>query len=227
MFQDDRTQISYLSKTKNIYAIEVIYGCNRYSLTNNKTFSTDEFTKGTDINLKKENNENDITEIMNGTVDGGNDHNNIVVDECKDNTINIDNNNAFASAVGDAAVWHSCGICLEEIFDEELKVHLVCGGLLCETCLTNLVEMHKQPRLPCPVSCFCFSSGKMCIYCILICLAMCVYMCIYVCICMYMYIYMYVYIYMCVYIYMFVFMFVCMLYAVCCMRLRLCLRIMM
>lgn len=67
----------------------------------------------------------------------------------------VNNNGVSAPAEMEqgAAAWHSCGICLEEIFDEELKVHLVCGGMLCDTCLMNLADMNKQQlKFHCPVS---------------------------------------------------------------------------
>ena len=51
-----------------------------------------------------------------------------------------------------ASTWHSCSICLEEKFDEELKVHRICGGLLCKECLGKTIEISEGKSFPCPVS---------------------------------------------------------------------------
>jgi len=49
------------------------------------------------------------------------------------------------------SAWHSCSICLEETFDEELNVHEICGGLLCKECLKNTIEYNKQSKFNCPI----------------------------------------------------------------------------
>ena len=47
--------------------------------------------------------------------------------------------------------WHTCGICLEDIFDENLMIHNVCGGILCKNCLEVTASYHSGQAFPCPV----------------------------------------------------------------------------
>jgi len=152
---DDRTQISYLSKTKSMYAIEIVHTSNLCSLHDkNETLNGSEF-------IGDYKNENTHTETLNGGSHydvQNSDHPNSYDEDYdrdetdKDNIMNIDNNNGLPpEAEQGAAAWHSCGICLEEIFDEELKVHLICGGMLCDTCLANMVDINKQQKFHCPI----------------------------------------------------------------------------
>ena len=50
--------------------------------------------------------------------------------------------------------WHTCGICLEDIFDDDLMVHNVCGGVLCQDCLEATASYHSGQSFPCPVCSF-------------------------------------------------------------------------
>ena len=68
-----------------------------------------------------------------------------VVTNCTDSGVQ-----AATENVG--STWHSCSICLEEKFDEELKVHPICGGLLCKECLGRTVEFSEGKNFACPVS---------------------------------------------------------------------------
>eukprot|EP00112_Aurelia_sp_Birch-Aquarium-sp1_P010751 Seg2289.2 transcript_id=Seg2289.2/GoldUCD/mRNA.D3Y31 product="Ubiquitin carboxyl-terminal hydrolase 15" protein_id=Seg2289.2/GoldUCD/D3Y31 len=47
--------------------------------------------------------------------------------------------------------WHTCGICLEDIFDDDLMVHNICGGVLCCDCLEATASYHSGQSFPCPV----------------------------------------------------------------------------
>ena len=47
--------------------------------------------------------------------------------------------------------WHTCGICLEDIFDDDLMIHNVCGGILCKDCLEVNASYHAGQSFPCPV----------------------------------------------------------------------------
>ena len=47
--------------------------------------------------------------------------------------------------------WHTCGICLEDIFDDNLMVHNVCGGILCRDCLGVTASYYTGKSFPCPV----------------------------------------------------------------------------
>jgi len=47
--------------------------------------------------------------------------------------------------------WHTCGICLEDIFDDDLMVHNVCGGVLCRDCLGVTASYYSGKSFPCPV----------------------------------------------------------------------------
>ena len=114
---DDRTLISYISKEKDIYAIEVVQGCDKQSSLTSEMF---------------------VDEVVNGN------GNHKMADIQMDGGMSFEDDQKTNSVEG-AATWHSCGICLEEIFDEELKVHLVCGGLLCDPCLTNMIEVSEPP----------------------------------------------------------------------------------
>ena len=50
--------------------------------------------------------------------------------------------------------WHSCAICLEEMVDEELVTHAVCGAILCSVCL-QAAQQHaggtSDGNISCPV----------------------------------------------------------------------------
>ena len=50
--------------------------------------------------------------------------------------------------------WHTCGICLEDIFDDNLMVHSVCGGILCKDCLGVTASYYAGKSFPCPVYIF-------------------------------------------------------------------------
>lgn len=56
------------------------------------------------------------------------------------------------SAVTSASAWRSCSICLEETFDEDIRIHTICGGSLCVSCLGKTAEYHYFEKFPCPVS---------------------------------------------------------------------------
>ena len=47
--------------------------------------------------------------------------------------------------------WHTCGICLEDIFDDDLMIHGICGGVLCSDCLEATACYHSGKSFPCPV----------------------------------------------------------------------------
>lgn len=150
---DDRTQISYLSKSKKLYAIEVLQSSNTFSLTDSEDF----VSELSEMNGKKENGDCNINGSYHHSDDARMDTSMEIKDNNNDDNNNNDNvnddsnNNNNNEDVEGAAAWHSCGICLEEIFDEELKTHLICGGLLCDTCLTNLVEVNKTHKFHCPI----------------------------------------------------------------------------
>ena len=56
-----------------------------------------------------------------------------------------------------ALSWHTCSICLEEVFDEDLHIHPICGGMMCVDCLEATVQFHHQENFACPVFiCFLF-----------------------------------------------------------------------
>ena len=50
--------------------------------------------------------------------------------------------------------WHTCGVCLEEMVDNDLLTHTVCGALLCGECLESSKQhtVKEDGRMPCPVS---------------------------------------------------------------------------
>lgn len=52
------------------------------------------------------------------------------------------------------ATWHSCSICFEEKFEEDLLVHRSCNGALCVECLQTTIQHNQTPggQFPCPVS---------------------------------------------------------------------------
>ncbi|XP_013415343.1 uncharacterized protein LOC106177185 [Lingula anatina] len=47
--------------------------------------------------------------------------------------------------------WKTCAICLEEMVDSELLVHLSCGGTLCQPCLEMSFKHYGEAALNCPV----------------------------------------------------------------------------
>lgn len=168
---DDRTQISYLNNKKDIYAMEVIQGtssnpllgdtdeCGKIGLGLNGFQETNGFIPEENIldNSAEENTVLGDMSLDDNTYYNNNGVGNLDI-SLTDANISQDNLGepfgqvtAMAESIQGAAAWHSCGICLEEIFDEELKVHIVCGGMLCDSCLTNLVEVNNTIRFPCPI----------------------------------------------------------------------------
>ena len=51
-----------------------------------------------------------------------------------------------------ATGWHSCSICLEDTFDDDLLVHSICGGMMCKGCLKATSDFHGNLSFPCPVT---------------------------------------------------------------------------
>ncbi|XP_074658140.1 uncharacterized protein LOC141911078 [Tubulanus polymorphus] len=47
--------------------------------------------------------------------------------------------------------WSSCAICLEEMVDSELMIHVECGGMLCHSCLQMSVKHYGDSAYVCPV----------------------------------------------------------------------------
>ncbi|KAK3576537.1 hypothetical protein CHS0354_018043 [Potamilus streckersoni] len=62
------------------------------------------------------------------------------------------------SSKGEIGQWRSCAICLEELTDNELMVHMACGGTFCPTCLELSVQHNRESAYCCPV---CFSPAVM------------------------------------------------------------------
>ena len=93
-----------------------------------------------------------------------NDHGNLDSSDTKtassDDVINCTDSSVKEAAENIASTWHSCSICLEEKFDEELRVHPICGGLLCKECLGRTVEYSEGKSFPCPVSVILRSWGS-------------------------------------------------------------------
>ena len=52
--------------------------------------------------------------------------------------------------------WRTCSICLTETFDDEMRIHNPCGGLICHTCVGVMAGYHDNGEFPCPVRCFFF-----------------------------------------------------------------------
>lgn len=98
--QDDKSQLKYVSKTSDVYAVEVISVVNPTSAT--------------------------------------------------------DNRGADDVAMVTASTWHSCNICFDEKFEEELLVHRKCNGVLCPGCLGDTLKHSKNDHgdFPCPVGSF-------------------------------------------------------------------------
>jgi len=47
--------------------------------------------------------------------------------------------------------WRKCSICLSETFDEDMRTHLSCGGLICRECVGITASHHENRNFPCPV----------------------------------------------------------------------------
>jgi len=49
--------------------------------------------------------------------------------------------------------WHTCNICFEEKFEEDLMVHRSCNGTLCSDCLEGTIQHNQNTagNFPCPV----------------------------------------------------------------------------
>ena len=54
--------------------------------------------------------------------------------------------------------WRKCSICLNETFDDEMRIHNSCGGLICHSCVNTTATYHDNGEFPCPVSFFLFSN---------------------------------------------------------------------
>ena len=48
--------------------------------------------------------------------------------------------------------WRTCTICLEDTFDEDMRSHLTCGGMICDKCVGVTAGYHDNNSFPCPVS---------------------------------------------------------------------------
>lgn len=55
------------------------------------------------------------------------------------------------AVLGAASKWYTCSICLEETFDDDVRSHLQCGGIICTGCLTTMLEFYGRDNLTCPV----------------------------------------------------------------------------
>ena len=47
--------------------------------------------------------------------------------------------------------WRTCVICLSEKFDDEMRTHQSCGGLICRDCVVVTANHHDNRNFPCPV----------------------------------------------------------------------------
>ena len=112
---------------KIIYAIETQTTTNTIESTRNSAPDQPNEQTGTDSNKEGQ----DIAEIP-----------------AREKTVSKSNPVISRSATG----WHTCGICLEDIFDDDLMVHEVCGGVLCRDCLQATASYHSGQTFPCPVS---------------------------------------------------------------------------
>ena len=68
--------------------------------------------------------------------------------------------------------WHSCAICLEEMVDEELVTHAVCGAILCSECLQSAqqhAEGVSEGNLSCPVCPFISHTTSPCPHAVQVC----------------------------------------------------------
>ena len=52
--------------------------------------------------------------------------------------------------------WRTCSICLTETFDDEMRIHNPCGGLICDGCVSITAGYHDNGEFPCPVRHFLF-----------------------------------------------------------------------
>lgn len=50
-------------------------------------------------------------------------------------------------AVAVVMEWHTCTICLDEMVDSDLLVHLSCGTTICSTCLQS-AQQHNTATAP-------------------------------------------------------------------------------
>lgn len=74
---------------------------------------------------------------------------------------NIDSLTTDGNGGDDTTTWHSCNICFEEKFAEDLMVHRTCSGMLCSACLQSTISYNQNSvgDFPCP-SCNRFISSK-------------------------------------------------------------------
>lgn len=187
---DDRTQLSYLSKTKDIYALEVLTTKELDTLPNaDSDEKCGSVSAESAINSASSwhscsicfdeiyDDEMKVHVTCGGMMCGSclqhmganfscpicskyisqEDYTPLI--EPTDLTKNKDTSNTTGdeampsevSAVTSASAWRSCSICLEETFDEDIRIHTICGGSLCVSCLGKTAEYHYFEKFPCPI----------------------------------------------------------------------------
>eukprot|EP00794_Sanderia_malayensis_P011244 gene11244-12424_t len=100
--------------------------------------------------LEQQNTSDDLDSNLHNSVKT--DHNSDAATEepmDEDSRSNGDTNAGRCSSI--ATGWHTCGICLEDIFDDDLMIHQPCGGMLCRDCLLVTCSYHCGKSFPCPV----------------------------------------------------------------------------